>query len=68
MSIAGDRTTAQDEPAVGENVGEPAAEDAPVEGERVPAKRRSFRLMSSPATVQAMLHPRGRLLARRKIS
>jgi hypothetical protein len=32
LSIAGDRTTTQDEP-VGESVGEPSAEDAPVEGE-----------------------------------
>jgi hypothetical protein len=33
MSVAGERTIAQEEPAVGESVGEPSAEDAPVEGE-----------------------------------
>jgi hypothetical protein len=33
MSTAGERTIAQEEPAVGESVGEPSAEDAPVEGE-----------------------------------
>ncbi len=33
MSIAGERMIAQDEPAAGESVGEPSAEDAPVEGE-----------------------------------
>lgn len=32
LAIAGERTIAQDEPA-DENVGEPAPEDAPVEGE-----------------------------------
>jgi len=33
MSKAGERTIAQEEPAAGESVGEPSAEDAPVEGE-----------------------------------
>jgi hypothetical protein len=33
MPAAGERTIAQEEPAAGESVGEPSAEDAPVEGE-----------------------------------
>ncbi|HEX5666472.1 MAG TPA: hypothetical protein VFX71_06525 [Hyphomicrobium sp.] len=33
MSKAGERMIAQEEPAAGESVGEPSAEDAPVEGE-----------------------------------
>ncbi len=33
VSIPEERTIAQDEPAAGESVGEPSAEDAPVEGE-----------------------------------
>jgi hypothetical protein len=33
MSKAGERKIAQEEPAAGESVGEPSAEDAPVEGE-----------------------------------